>query len=42
MSYIHVHIGEFSLVYKACFFNKDGEPEDVAVKALKGMVCIVN
>ena len=29
--------GEFSLVYKARLFNKDGEPKDVAVKTLKGL-----
>ena len=45
MSYIftkYVHVGEFSLVYKASLLNKDGEQKDVAVKALKGIIYIVS
>ena len=34
---IDYYIGEFGLVYKAHLFDKDGIPQDVAVKTLKGM-----
>ena len=32
-----MYVGEFGLVYKAHLLNKDGVPEDVAVKTLKGI-----
>ena len=36
----YMYVGEFGLVYKAHLFNKDGVPEYVAVKTLKGTVCM--